>query len=902
MRRTNGPVGHRARAFAAAAMLLGTLLLAYVPSNAASVLALTPDASASPSPDPIASPSPAPNPAATVRLHLTTNAPAEGRHRIDPGAQLRVTVGLATAEDQPASNLSVIIPAGWSIVDAGGGTYDGNLGQVLWDLDPIGAGISVDRLVVLRAPTSSPVDGGLDFAATFASRLEVAGALAIGPSATILVAPLVEVEHSTVGEVADLSLTPTYMPEDEPLANVQRFSMVRIRFQVRNEGDRPVTISPRLEYRPTWGAAFVTVPSGESLMGIGFYVGPEWVSSGLPGGGTRLGPDAETISIDAIRSRDTSDTTQVRTVGHHSMGPNPAGPLGLPAMSYTEVEFTIRPTTDAQYLASYEFRITDAGTALVGAVAATLHMGAEPPLLESPVQNPGVSVGPAPNLDPALAYRLAQPGSTQSTPPVLQPVGPAGDLPMGLAPDTSPDLKYRLVQPGSLSGLPTAAPTASAVGSTKYVLVAPAAPGGMALDIHGPYGMAADQCAFCHSTHTAQGTASLVVSSLPQSSLCFRCHDTLGSGATSKVQAQYTDPLVPQNSPSTGSYYRHDALAAGSGHTLATDVEFGGVSNRHNECADCHDPHAASSAPSIQTTEGWTAPGELTGITGVSVTNGAANSAPGYTFLDGSTGKTTLEYQLCLKCHSGSTVLPAKDPQHPSWWAEDKGIELNPANGSFHPIEAPGKNATAAMANSLAGTSPYKLWSFTTGSTIRCANCHGDSRKFSTTSPPAPGSDLAPHANQYRGDLMQNYRDRDLKPFTEPYRSADFALCYMCHAEAPFTDASGKSRTDTNFRYHGLHVIGIRNRGLVDGTIDTPEAGRGDAICAECHFRIHSNSFAGDFRTSPSPSQSGTDAGLVNFAPNVTGNIGSVDWTRAGTNTGTCTLTCHGKNHEDDSY
>src|SRR5512140_2466814 len=431
---------------------------------------------------------PAPNPAATVRLHLTTDAPVEGRHRIDPGSQLRVTVGLTTAEDQPASSLSVIVPAGWSIVDGGGGTYDGNLGRVVWDLDPIGAGISVDRLVTLRAPTSSPVDGGLDFEATFASRLEVAGGLAIGPSATILVAPLVEVEHSTVGEVPDLTLTPTYVPEDEPLANVQRFSMVRIRFQVRNEGDRPVTILPRLEYRPTWGAAFATVPGGENVDGVGFYVGPEWVSSGLPGGGTRLGPEAEPIGVDAIRSHDTSDTSQTRTVGRHSMGPNPAGLLSLPGMSYTEIEFTIRPTTDARYLESYEFRITDAGTAFIGAVIATLRMGAEPPLLESPVQNPGVAVGPAPNLDPALAYSLAQPRSTQSTAPALQPVGPAGGHPMGLAPDTSPDLQYRLVQPGSLSsGLPTTAPTASAVGSTTYVLVTPAAPGGMARDIHGPY-------------------------------------------------------------------------------------------------------------------------------------------------------------------------------------------------------------------------------------------------------------------------------------------------------------------------------------------------------------------------------------------------------------------------------
>jgi hypothetical protein len=179
-------------------------------------------------------------------------------------------------------------------------------------------------------------------------------------------------------------------------------------------------------------------------------------------------------------------------------------------------------------------------------------------------------------------------------------------------------------------------------------------------------------------------------------------------------------------------------------------------------------------------------------------------------------------------------------------------------------------------------------------------NCHGDYRKFNTTTPPAAGSDLAPHANAYRGNLMQNYLDRNLKPITEPYRSNDFALCYMCHAEAPFTDGSGNTRADTNYRYHGVHLTGILNRGAVNGDIDTANAGRGDAICAECHFRIHSNALAGDFRTTPS--QTGTDARLVNFAPNVTPNVGLVEWNRTGTKTGTCTLTCHGYTHEDKSY
>ena len=40
----------------------------------------------------------------------------------------------------------------------------------------------------------------------------------------------------------------------------------------------------------------------------------------------------------------------------------------------------------------------------------------------------------------------------------------------------------------------------------------------------------------------------------------------------------------------------------------------------------------------------------------------------------------------------------------------------------------------------------------------------------------------------------------------------------------------------------------------------------------------------------------------MNFAPNVSQNVGAIEWTRTGTSTGTCTLTCHGYTHEDAPY
>ena len=94
------------------------------------------------------------------------------------------------------------------------------------------------------------------------------------------------------------------------------------------------------------------------------------------------------------------------------------------------------------------------------------------------------------------------------------------------------------------------------------------------------------------------------------------------------------------------------------------------------------------------------------------------------------------------------------------------------------------------MNDNLGGTSPYKQWNFTSTSTIRCVNCHGDPRKYNATSDgrrrDAAGDDLAPHTSQYRGMLIQNYKDRTLNAGGDLYAAADFALCFVCHAEEPY--------------------------------------------------------------------------------------------------------------------
>ncbi len=411
------------------------------------------------------------------------------------------------------------------------------------------------------------------------------------------------------------------------------------------------------------------------------------------------------------------------------------------------------------------------------------------------------------------------------------------------------------------------------------------------VDIHGPYSLTATQCGTCHRAHTAKAPNLLVKGS--QGALCLSCHN--GSAANANVQAQYA--LVPGvNNPAAREYYSHDAFAP-STHTRSELDEFGGVSNRHSECADCHNSHKARATPnSVQTTDGWDASGRLSGVSGVSVVNGAAGTAPTYTFLNGITQVMTREYELCFKCHSGSTLLPPPIAGKPSTDYLDKAVEFNPKNPSFHPVEAAGTNQTPKMVDSLKGSSPYKLWNFTPTSTIRCLNCHASSGTpdASATPPPAVDGALAPHASSNRGILLRNYTDRVLKTTNAAYSAADFALCFVCHAEAPF---SSETATATNFKLHGLHLTKLAKDGVVATGLDinTPGAGQGNAICAECHFRLHST-------TNKVGTQDVPGSRLVNFAPNVTPNGGILSWAPGSTGSGSCTLTCHGQQHTGFGY
>ena len=774
---------------------------------------------------------------------MTVDAPTAGRRRIDPGAV--VTVQLAALVRDAATDVRLVaeVPPGWSVGAAGNGTIDPYAGTVSWPGGDVSPDTLVEATLQLRAAILSPT-GERTFDVLLKSRVEHADGIADTASVRLRVAPEIVVEHVVFAQVDGPSQVPTYLVPDEPLEGLARDELFRIRFQVRNADLVQTVLSPGIQYRRAGETAYADVPANGPVQGVPFYLGTEWRPV-AGGSGTLPGPDTETISPSEIRQHDRDDDTQEATDGRRLMRAAGAAALALPGDSYTEVEFAVRSSLDLPFSETFQLRLVDGRRPITVATVAVVRSGPRPQLILSPGQRDGVPVGPPVDERPTAVSDVDFP---LVAPNVIAAAWPEqGGVP-----------RYRL---------------AYSVPAAPFAPGAPAAP---FTSPHSPDGsLVSDACAVCHGGHTAQGPF-LLAQPTPQETLCFACHD--GSGSSLNTKAQFTDASVPVDIPATRSYYRHDVVASDA-----------------PECADCHNAHNATADPAVQYADGWSVAGAQAAVSGVAVTNGPAGSAPTYSFKDGTYGKQpTREYQICFRCHSGFASLGSNAGWPPSQYVLDKAVELSPNNASYHPVEAAGTNASAAMANSLNGTSPYKQWNFEVNGTVRCVNCHGDPRKYVPQEPPpqppppAAGDDLAPHSSQYRGILIQDYQDRQLKGRYELYDDQNFALCYVCHAEAPFqNDSTGA----TNFDFHAKHLTRISNKGDNTSTdIDIPGAGQGNATCAECHFRTHGTALAVNVGDR-------SNTRLVNFAPNVTANGSVLTWTSTGTGSGSCTLTCHGKDH-----
>ncbi len=267
------------------------------------------------------------------------------------------------------------------------------------------------------------------------------------------------------------------------------------------------------------------------------------------------------------------------------------------------------------------------------------------------------------------------------------------------------------------------------------------------------------------------------------------------------------------------------------------------VSARHVECYDCHNPHAARSGAG-------TPPGPLAGARGVGASGSEVNPA-------------TREYEICFRCHADSPNKPA--PRTTRQIAQTNvRLEFDTANPSYHPVEGPGKNANVP---SLSGA-PAGL---TTSSTIGCSDCHNND-----SGPKAGGvGPNGPHGSNYAPILVRQYITQD--PNTES--ASSYALCYNCHNR---TSILGNQ----SFPRHSLHIGGGGGGGGMGGV---------NAPCNTCHD---------PHGISITQGNSLSNSKLINFNTAVVGpnSAGILRFESAGTFSGRCYLSCHGKNHNPCSY
>ncbi len=217
-----------------------------------------------------------------------------------------------------------------------------------------------------------------------------------------------------------------------------------------------------------------------------------------------------------------------------------------------------------------------------------------------------------------------------------------------------------------------------------------------------------------------------------------------------------------------------------------------GDGNRHAECEDCHNPHAAQEG----THDGSSnlVSGALKGVWGVEPTwpsvpvptdNANVFAAPvSFTKVD----PATKEYQICMKCHSNYVTLPGG--------SRNLAEEINPDYPSSHAIVRAGDNPFCD------GTTMNEPWA--TSKINYCSDCH---RSDTSTDPEGPHGSNTDHL--LVATIVSN-------------STVGTPLCDVCHLASVYWEGSG---APSDYDDH-------------PGTQGQHKQGPG---CFSCHMWDHSN-------------------------------------------------------------
>jgi predicted CXXCH cytochrome family protein len=343
-------------------------------------------------------------------------------------------------------------------------------------------------------------------------------------------------------------------------------------------------------------------------------------------------------------------------------------------------------------------------------------------------------------------------------------------------------------------------------------------------------------CESCHRPHTGNEPQRLV--KFVEEATCDACHD--GAVASKNLSAEFNKIYAHPTFARTPSV--HDAAESPT-HPAATIPEVNPGAQRHAECADCHNAHAAydqpASPPGVR--------GALSGTWGIDSAGARVDPASN-------------EYEICYKCHADSANKPQESGQpYPPYTRRqivqfNVRLEFDPSNPSHHAVEAPGRN----------GDVPSLLDPYTTGSVIYCSDCHNNN-----AGPGAGGTGPAgPHGSTHNHLLERNLNVGGNNN-GENY-GAMYALCFKCHSQSSILG-------DQSFDEHREHIAGE------------------DTSCTVCHDPHGISATQGNATE---------NSHLINFDLDVVSpsSSGQLRFEDRGSRSGACYLTCHGENHDPETY
>ena len=376
-------------------------------------------------------------------------------------------------------------------------------------------------------------------------------------------------------------------------------------------------------------------------------------------------------------------------------------------------------------------------------------------------------------------------------------------------------------------------------------------------------GVSQNGCESCHRPHSPQVAQRLV--KFPEEKTCYQCHN--GTVTRLNVQAEmsktYRHPV--EITPSA-----HDESEAPNSALYSMPETSPGVP-RHVECVDCHNPHYANNRMG----QAPQASGAMLGVRGQS---------SGNTFLPQSAN----EYEICFKCHGDSS----NKPQLMDTGMAGIGYGRNPLRQfnqgnpnrfnqrmefqyslSFHPVTRP-LNASAGPGGDVPslrpapvspGGAPLPARMLSPVSYIYCSDCHNSDtgrNLGSSMGPAGPHGSNIPHLLERQSALEPPPATPGVASAGVPFSVSSYALCDKCH------DVQNSIMRDASFKKHAEHI-------------------QQGAACATCH----------DPHASSAPMLINFDRSIVGPASN-----GVLQYTRTGLGHGTCTLTCHGQEHQGLAY